>query len=301
MNSNDIKLKKVEEFFDYDVEVKRLINEIIPNEIDLYDNESKFQYLERVLRNLQKIELYLSKMMLEHNIFKVEELKKLSDKLKSDITSGNFQRLLNSGYDQLMNYMNSYITYMRPEFVDSVKNGFKGYYLLYGEGVLEPTTINEFLHYIHSCVVNREDFYFNVPIIETTKMESDWKGVSLRGVNNDIGAELYHRILDSKIDSDCIDILNLKDRIIIMARDLGHAAVIEIDLTNESKVFVKYFIPKNNNMEMISKLKGIQANREEFATGDFETSKEGLTKEICSLMKGIPTDADRVIDYKKDL
>ena len=34
--------------------------------------------------------------------------------------------------------------------------------------------------------------------------------------------------------------------------------------------------------------------REEFAAGDFGTTKENLANDWCNLMKGIPTDLDRI-------
>ena len=131
-------------------------------------------------------------------------------------------------------------------------------------------------------------------MVRTTKKDKDdWKGITLRGVSNDLGNELYEKIVTSDIDSDCIDIINLDKKILIMARDLGHAAVIEADLEKDD-VFVKYHFPKNNNKDMTSKLKGINVNRDEFAIGNFQTTRDNIADDLSSLMKGIPTDMDRV-------
>ena len=68
-------------------------------------------------------------------------------------------------------------------------------------------------------------------------------------ISNELGNKLYETIISSNLNSDCIDIINLENRMLIMARDLGHATVIEVEINNNN-VFVKYYIPKNNNKEM---------------------------------------------------
>ena len=47
-------------FFDDDLKVKKLINELFPNEMDFYNMESKFKYADKILEQLSKIELYFN-------------------------------------------------------------------------------------------------------------------------------------------------------------------------------------------------------------------------------------------------
>ena len=52
-------------------------------------------------------------------------------------------------WDDIASGLNCYdaIANMREDFVESVNNGFKGYSLFYGDGVMLPTTINEYTLY----------------------------------------------------------------------------------------------------------------------------------------------------------
>lgn len=294
MNKNN-DVKKLEIFFEDDLKVKKLLNDIIPNEMDFYNDDSKFKYTDKVLTSLYKIELYINRMLFNYNLpnnILIQFDTKINE-LQNAINSESFYQLLKQGCSTVLKFIHTNVSDMRTEFIDSVQNGFIGYSCFYGHDVLNPITINEFLHYIHSYIINNEDFYSSIPAIKSTKGKDDWKGVFLRGIPNEFGNKLYEEILISDIDSDCIDIINLGNRMLIMARDLGHATVIEIELDKE-KSFVKYYIPKNNNMEMISALKGINVNREEFVIGNFQTTQENIVQDLCSLMKGIPTDFDRI-------
>lgn len=287
-------IKKLETFFEDDLRVKKLLNDIIPNEMDFYDDDSKFKYANRVLEDLNKIKLYIARMLLNYNLpnsILVQFETKINE-LQKYINSRSFYKLLEQGYNAVLNFIHSNVGDMRVEFVDSVQKGFIGYYLFYGNGVLDPITINEFLHYIHSYIINNENFYSSIPVLKASK-HKDWGGISLRGIPNEFGNALYDGIVSSNLDSDCVDIINLDRHILIMARDLGHATVIEVELEDED-VFVKYYIPKNNNKDMVSKLKGINLNKDEFAIGDFQTTRENFITDLCSLMKKIPTDSDRI-------
>ena len=294
METND-NIKKMMLFFDDDLKVKKLINELFPNEMDFYNMESKFKYADKILEQLSKIELYINRILINYNlpITILEQFKSKICELQKYINSRSFYELLNQGYSAVLKFIHSNISDMRPEFVDSVRKGFLGYYCFYGSGVLNPITINEFLHYIHSYIINNDHFYSLIPAIRTTGEKDNWNGISLRGISNELGNKLYETIISSNLNSDCIDIINLENRMLIMARDLGHATVIEVE-KNNNNVFVKYYIPKNNNKEMISVLKGINVNKDEFAIGDFQTTQENFVQDLCSLMSGIPTDMDRI-------
>ena len=214
--------------------------------------------------------------------------------IEQNINGSEFYNTLNQGLLKTLQYIKSNISDLRPEFVDSVRKGFKGYYLFYGENVENPITINEFLHYIHSYIINNEKFYEYVPEIKSKKENEadEWEGIFLRGKIDELGEKLFDEILKNNINSDRIDILNLTNKILLMARDLGHATVLEIDTTDKEKIFVRYFIPKNNNTNMTANLKGINVNKPEFAVGDFLTNKENFSNDIITLMKGIATDLD---------
>lgn len=48
-----------------------------------------------------------------------------------------------------------------------------------------------------------------------------------------------------------IGIISLDNRIFLMSRDLAHATVIGVDMSDSENYFIKCFIPKNTNWEMM--------------------------------------------------
>lgn len=294
------KYQKIENFFKKDLEIKQILNAIIPTETDFYDEESKINYADKLIKEIEKINFLINQIISDFNIpahIKDTFTSKINQ-IEQDINGIEFYSILNQGLLKTLQYIKSNIGNLRPEFVDSVRKGLKGYYLFYGENVETPITINEFLHYIHSYIINNEKFYEDIPEIKSKKenQTDEWEGIFLRGKIDELGEKLFDEILKDNINSDRIDILSLTDKILIMARNLGHATVFEIDTTDREKIFVRYFIPKNNNTNMTANLKGINVNKSEFAVGDFLTNKEKFSNDIITLMKGIATDLDMEIN-----
>lgn len=290
------KYQKIENFFKKDLEIKQILNAIIPTETDFYDEESKINYADKLIKEIEKINFLINQIISDFNIpahIKETFATKIKQ-IEQNINGSEFYNTLNQGLLKTLQYIKSNIGNLRPEFVDSVRKGLKGYYLFYGENVETPITINEFLHYIHSYIINNEKFYEDIPEIKSKKenQTDEWEGIFLRGKIDELGEKLFDEILKDNINSDRIDILSLTDKILIMARNLGHATVFEIDTTDKEKIFVRYFIPKNNNTNMTANLKGINVNKSEFAVGDFLTNKENFSNDIITLMKGIATDLD---------
>jgi len=292
MNNEKNNILKFEKFFDYNLKVKKLMNDLMPNEMDFYNDDARFKYADKLFMIVDQINTYISKMMLDFN-FPVQIIQKFELKIngiKNKINTKEFYNSLNLGYDYVLKFINDNISNMRVDFVDSVKKELMGYTLFYGDKVMEPNTINEFLHYVHSYVINNEEFYNMIPVNKTTSENGGCSEVNLRGLSNEIGNEIYENIVYSDLNSDYIDIINLEKRMLIMARDLGHATVIEIDLS-ENEILVKYYIPKNTNVNKTSRLRGLRENKE-FATGSFCTTKDKIALDLSEFMKGIATDFD---------
>lgn len=288
---DDDSIKRIETFFEDDLKAKKILNDIVPNVNTLNDDDSIFKYIDKLNDGLELLKLYITRMMLNYGVPKEVErsfVEKI-DGLKLRVNTPYFYNLLKQGYSYALEYVNGNISNMREEFITSVNRGFVGYWLFYGSDVLDPITINEFLHYTHSYVINNEYLYSSIP--EIRRNVNKQGEIILRGFSTEIGDKLFEKINDVDIQSDCIDIINLGEHILIMARDLGHATVIEINLEDE-KAFVKYNIPKNTNKEMASLIRGIQSYKSKFAYGDFQTSKEKIVDDICQLMMSIPTDAN---------
>ena len=181
------KTKQIEEFFNYDMRIKEILNNIIPRELDYSTDEAKIKYIDKLEKYLYEISLYLNKMMLSYNVSNI--IKDFNRKIKELNKIINTSYFFKQDYISLMNFIQTNITDMRQDFALSIYNNFKGYCMSYRDNldVLKPNTINEYLHYVHSIVVNNEEFYKEIPIIKALKDKVDWMGIYLRGVENDIG------------------------------------------------------------------------------------------------------------------
>ena len=292
-------VKILEKFFEYDMICKIIINDIIPNELDFYSDDTRLVYKNKLYDNITKLYVYINKMMKSYEVNDNVILKfnDMIKKINEYINSPSFDILLKKDYYSFLKFIDKYITDMRTSFVYSIKKGFFGDYLDYGYGVIMPNTINEFLHYIHSFVINNDKIYKDINILKNK--DTDDRVIYLRGIETMIGNALYNKILLSCIDSSIIDIINLDNKIIIMARDLGHSTLIEIDTLDLNNIYVKYFIPKNTDREKTGLLKGINENNNEFATGNFKTNVDNLTNDISTLMLNIPRDRGVIGSYLK--
>ena len=296
----DNNLEKIERFFKYDLEVKKILNNIVPNEKDFYSDEYRMKYVDKLFKSLDDISFYINNMMGDYLVYNdtVNLFNKKIETIKGFINSESFYRLMDNGYESILKFVNLHILSMRASFVESVNKGFFGYRLFYGDGVLTPISINEFLHYVHSYIINNIKIYRSIPILKSSDIKDNSSGVVLRGNNDDLADSLYEKILKSNLNSYYMDIISLKNVILIMVRDLGHATVFEIDRSDNNCIFVKYFIPSNIDMEKNSHLKGINANKSDYAIGEFQTSKDNMVKDICTLMSGIATETDIKINNK---
>ena len=84
----------------------------------------------------------------------------------------------------------------------------------------------------------------------------------------------------------------MKDKILMMVRDRGHALTIDIDIAKESDVLVRYFVPKLCNRSMIESLPGVNAISENGANGLFQTSKSDMSERLIDFIGKVPTDLD---------
>lgn len=191
---------------------------------------------------------------------------------------------------------------MNHELIYKINEEIKGYYIFnsYQSLFLNCKTINEMIHVLHMYLVNSEYFYNNAQLIEE-KTDENMNKISLHGYKTTLSKAIYDN-LDFTIDSSIITILSLdNNHLLIMARDLGHATTIEIEV-NENIAYVNYFIPKICNIDMVNKLKGITPLKPEenrnWAKGHFKTSLNDLIPTLISLLKNIPKDKDIIYNNR---
>ncbi len=278
-------LNKIELFFDYNMKIKKLMYDVAFNDEDGYNQESLIEYENRLFKALNAIETYLTKILL---MFNYDEKRILSLKSKFENYRNDFMRVQGDASGLKKAYRMN-ISDMSKEFVDSVNESFIGYYLFSGQGAIEPTSVNEYLHLIHASIVNNEEVYHRMPEIESSG-EDENSSIHLYGKEDDTAYEIFKNFPIQDIRA---DILSLSDRILIMARDLGHALMIEITF-KEEKAIVNYFIPKVCNYLMVNELKGVTQVKSDskFAKGSFEIEKELLKETLFDFIVNVPKDED---------
>ena len=124
------KYQKIEIFFKKDLEIKQILNTIIPTEADFYDEESIIRYTDKLIKEINKISFLIKQIINDFNI--PDHIKEtFATKIKQieqNINGSEFYNTLNQGLLKTLQYIKSNISDLRPEFVDSVRKGFKGYY-----------------------------------------------------------------------------------------------------------------------------------------------------------------------------
>lgn len=291
-----MELQNLEQFFDYNIEIKIMI----ATYPDIYTQEDAIEYVDKMYKKLQDMEYMFTKIlkMLGNDETLLNYLKKLFTHYEKE--------LLNTHYDpkKLKEFYQNCISNMNPNLIQKINTQIKGYYLFsnYQSCFLDCITINELLHVLHTYIVNTESFYERMPVI--AKKEDEAVGTITLYGRPSILAETIFNSLDFNINSSIIDILSLNNnRILIMARDLGHALTIEIEATN-NLAHVSYFIPKVCNIDMVNKLKGItpikvdeNTNLKElYAKGSFEVPVNELIPNLTEFMMNVPKDEDMFLE-----
>lgn len=290
------KLQELEQFFNYNLQIKQMIS-LYPN---VYRKEDAIEYVDKMYKNLQDIKYMLTKMLkiLGNDKILIEYLNKLFTYYEKILLTCNYNP------QKLKEFYQTCISNMDPKLVNEINQEIKGYYLFsnYHKFFLKSKTINELLHVLHMYIVNTENFYKKMPIIKQ-KVDENIGTITLYGRKNSLAEAIFESI-NFNINSSLIDILSLSNnKILIMARDLGHALTIEIEREN-GKAHVSYFIPKVCNVDMVNNLKGINPIkinentnlRNLYAKGSFLVDEQELITNLLELMMNVPQDKDMFIE-----
>ena len=298
MDENKMKnLEAMKEFFERDMKIKETLMSLAPTEADDYDELSRMEYLDKLEKGLDSLE-YDTLASIKKFGFG-EELNNtireyFANKKKSmavwKYEAGICQKIYNSEFAS-----------MSENFIEEVKEGFVGYAFFSNPSKLpgfvkKAKTVNELLHSIHSSIVNNDEILESMPQIGT-KRNTIEEPITLYGEENEVAEKIFKEI---PLEMDCgiTDIVSLKNKVLMMIRDRGHALTIDMDTTNPKEVEVKYFVPKLCNEEMIRKLPGINESSitKSGASGFFVSDKDKITKDLFDFIEKVPTDGDMVFD-----
>lgn len=289
MNEN---YEKLDKFFKIDLKIKNLILKTRPNE-KTYDTSGAIKYVDNLINELDTIKDYF---------FWVIDTYNMSPYLK-DVINNSFneynEKLLNSNYDydRLTRIYEECILKMTSGLEEKLQNDLFGFNVNRKEveSFEKCKTINDYLHAFHFYIVNNENIFQAMPIVDR-KMNKNDEQVILFGKENDLSRDLFNKY-PLELDTGEVDILSFDDHLLMMVRDVGHALSIDSTIENDN-IRVSYFVPKSCNIEKVNKLKGVTKldplTSDMFSptNGEFVCKKEDFTNEIIDFISNVPTDAD---------
>ena len=284
-------LRNIEYFFEIDLEIKKIIHQLAFNK-NISSNDYLVKYSDDLCSNLEIIQYYFISLAYRFNFgtFVINSINELFCNYKENLISCGCY------YDKLNDFYKKYISNMNVELVDKINDTCIAYTDRYGLNLISDIkTINELLHLFHSYIVNNEWYYKSIDEI-SKKQNFERYDIVLRGNDNPVALEIFNKF-PYELSCGPTDIVSLSDKILIMARDRGHALTIEITIQND-KCFVTYFIPKICNAIMVNKLKGVKKVDENanFTVGMFETDINNISNEIIDFIRKVPMDEHMMIE-----
>lgn len=298
MDENKMKnLEAMKEFFERDMKIKETLMSLAPTEADDYDELSRMEYVDKLEKELDSLE-YDTLASIKKFGFGEElnnTIREYFANKKKSMAVGKYE----AGICQKI--YNSEFASMSENFIEEVKEGFVGYAFFSNPSKLpgfvkKAKTVNELLHSIHSSIVNNDEILESMPQMGT-KRNTIEEPITLYGEENEVAEKIFKEF---PLEMDCgiTDIVSLKNKVLMMIRDRGHALTIDMDTTNPKEVEVKYFVPKLCNEEMIRKLPGINESSitKSGASGFFVSDKDKITKDLFDFIEKVPTDGDMVFD-----
>lgn len=280
--------KKINYFFKYDLEIKKMMVNMSPKE-----EYSSVEYSDILYKSLKDIEYYFNKIISFYHVFQIE----------SNFVNnlfGAFYSFLDknaSNKKRLELFYKSSISELSEDVINLVGENCVGYLLVKGVSLSKCSTVNELLHVMHQTIINDERIFDSMPKISNKTNDFDYP-IYLCGQDNELGQEIFNNI-PLNLDIGYTHILSLNEnKVLLMVRDRGHALTIDISRDND-KFYVNYFIPKICNINMVNSIKGVRKVNSDsnFTTGVFETDKNNIADSIVNLIESVPMDSDIEYDY----
>ena len=292
--------EKLEKFFELNLKLKDFILKVQPEALN-FGHEFYIEYVDKVIDGLKKVEeiFYYFVDYTGMNPFVKDIIREKFNILRKTFIDCDKE------YIELRKAYEKAIYSMTPGIDKSLGKNFYGYKGDRKEMAVfdELNTVNDMLHAFHFYLINNEDFYDKMPIIDK-KTESEYEHeINLCGIDNELARDLFDNF-PKEIVTLRTDILSFEDTILIMARDLGHALTIEVQ-KEDDHLRVRYFIPKVCNVEMVNQLKGVTKLKPEISdmfsstTGEFVVNESDFVSEMVDFLKSVPTDVDMIIETPK--
>lgn len=290
-NSADQNLKALKKFIKTDLSIKNDLLQLAPNNEDNFDEASKINYTDKLYQSLKYLEFDFKSSFEGFGLSEAvnESLTDFFNKTREQLAIGNYK---NTDCHEIFqkNFSN-----MSKDFIENVKKTFVGYTSFnlgdLNNSIKDAKTVNELLHSCHSYVMNNKELLSSITKISEKQNKFNYP-IMLYGENTKQAEELFKKF-PMDLDVGWTDIISLEDQIFMMVRDRGHALTIDID-TSKDDYFVKYFVPKLCNEDMIKALPGINKDNisNNGASGSFICNNKEFTDKLFSFIEKVPTDSD---------
>ena len=285
----DEKFDALKYFFDVDMKIKEKLIDIIPTEMDDFDEESRIECVDKLYDSLEDFEFYFTKITEKFEMSQEikDSIKKYFDKARQNFLIKQYKpgMLKKIALEQFGD--------MDMKFVEEVKEKCFGYGMGidFGEIASHAKSVNELLHLMHSYITNNDEILQAMPILDVKKNKNN-EEITLYGEQSEIAKQIFDAI-SPELDVGYTDIISMQDRILMMVRDRGHALTINID-TKEEDALIKYFVPKVCNEVKVKLLPGMNKN---YITGNgarglIVANKEDVAETLVDFIERVPTDMD---------
>lgn len=319
-------MKELEDFFDADLQIKKLLMDCSPSEMDSFDQDSKVTYFNRLYRAFgiinQKLERFVGGAFFRDNTFKdysfryheegpadIEYIEsEVPDAFKEKMGEIRTQLLKKEAAGgNLLDVYNSVFAKMDHELIKCVKEKIKGCnqdpQKTVAALIRDSSSINEILHVFHAHVSNSMEILQALPEISKKAHpdNSESQALLLGVANNSLAREIFDAFrLNPDHGTTCI--AGLKDRTLIMARDVGHALTMSIQEEGDKQsVRVEYFIPIVLDADIVSALPAAEQTLDYetgTASGIITIPREDAASRVCSFIEQVPDDD---IEFQQNL
>lgn len=294
--------QSLKKFFISDSKIKHMMYDMKPIDSSVALNEEALTaYSDKAYEDLLSIIAEIEFNLNNINISNISIFREIFEKLKQEWLT----KIVNCGmnYEKLNSFYTTCVSDMKESLIECTKSECIGYTGRFPfQSLKMATTINEFLHILHSYIMNNNDIYKALNKQEEKELLNG-EIVRLYGELTDMSKDLF---VNMPLDLDCgeTDIISFGDlnKIIMMIRDRGHALTIEIE-TSKDESKISYFIPKICNAKKVNNLPGIRKIDEnskvlDTAVGMFIVDNNDLSTELFKFISMVPTDDDIHVNYR---
>ena len=311
-------MNTLENFFSADADIKNLMMQCAPTEIDEYDEESRIKYFDRIHGLISsfksKMSMFLQSPFFEEERFLDKEIDfqpdgTINESVKESKAFEIFVRKiddlerrvmeLEASHASLKQVYSSCLSSMDENFIRDVgtkifgENSYEQQSL--GQLLARTSTINEMLHILHFHVENSSRIMESLPVLDQKEVEvqpglTPNRSVLIGQSGNELARSIYEQL---PLDTRYAYTVALQDRILMMVRDAGHAMTLQIIENPDGTAQVSYFIPKVTDADAVINLPSVQQNLDlenQIASGLFIASKEDTAQDICSFIQSVPGD-----------